>query len=151
MNEFIAAVIGAVGGGVVAFFTTRWQIRKELEYEYDKDLRERRIKAYLELWKLLQPLAKYSRPIEDLRVSHLSALSKDLRGWYFETGGFLLSSDARDLYFDVQEALAEVLAAAHEEEAGISDSTFESLRAKGSNLRTSLVKDVGTSERNKEE
>jgi hypothetical protein len=144
MNELIAAIIGAVGGGIVTFFSTRWQIRKELEFAYDKDLRERRIAAYTRLWQLLEPLAKYSRPIAQLTTVHVHEMSELLRHWYFADGGFFLSVEARDAYFALQEALTDAVADDASRARELSDPAFDAIREKGSALRTSLVADVGS-------
>lgn len=144
MNELIAAIIGAAGGGIVTFFSTRWQIRKELEFAYDKDLRERRIAAYTRLWRLLEPLAKYSRPIAQLTTVHVREMSDLLRHWYFADGGFFLSVEARDAYFALQEALTATVADDASQARVLSDPEFDGLREKGSALRTSLVTDVGS-------
>jgi hypothetical protein len=147
MNELLAVVIGAAAGGIVTFFSTRWQIRKELEFAYDKDLRERRIATYTRLWQLLEPLAKYSRPIPQLTTLHLQEMSELLRHWYFADGGFFLSIQAREAYFTMQETLTTLtsgLAGNRNEARVISPSEFDQLRKIGSDLRSSLVKDVGS-------
>ena len=144
MTELVSAAIGALTGGLITFFTTRWQIRKELEFAYDKDLRERRIKEYIELWKLLELFAKYSRPVEEVSFVTIRALSESLRRWYFHNGGFYLSIEARDAYFVLQEALVTAAPTSGPPETPIGEATFERIRQLASALRTSLVADVGT-------
>lgn len=144
MTELAAAVIGALVGGLVTFSTTRWQIRKELEFEYDKDLRERRIAEYRKLWKLVELFALYSRPVEAVTHGAVRRLSNDLRHWYFHDGGFYLSVEARDAYFALQEALVKELQASENPSAAISEVVYERVRKQASALRTSLVADVGT-------
>jgi len=143
MTEVISAALGAVGGGLLTFFTTRWQIRKELEFAYDKDLRERRIKVYIELWKLLEVFAKYSRPIDQVQLKDVRELSEGLRHWYFHKGGFYLSIDARDAYFALQETLVAQLREGDSLSTPLPLPAFEGIRELGSALRTSLVADVG--------
>src|SRR5512132_962002 len=83
----LSAVIGAAGGA----FATAYKSRKELESLYDIELRRRRIDAYAELWKLLEPLAYWSPP-GPVTFAGVTKLSRALRGWYFRTGGLVLSS-----------------------------------------------------------
>ncbi len=64
-NTILTITASLLLAGVTALFTylaTRSKIRLDLTAEYDKDLRTSRLKAYQDLWKLLEPLARYSRP-----------------------------------------------------------------------------------------
>jgi hypothetical protein len=42
---FLGALVGMAAGGLSAFLTSRAQMRRELEYAYDRDLRARRVEA----------------------------------------------------------------------------------------------------------
>jgi hypothetical protein len=53
MSGTATALLSAAAGVVAGIVTTAWKSRKELESQYDIDLRKRRIDAYVELWKLL--------------------------------------------------------------------------------------------------
>jgi len=88
----------------------------------------------------LAPLAKYGRP-NALSHTETSDLIAALRTWYFETGGLVLSSDARHDYFALQDAL-ELALARPERELGADEDEF--LRVLGSRLRTAMTRDVGT-------
>jgi len=124
------AVVGFALGLVSAYVGLYWKVRKELEAEYDKDLRTDRLHAYAALWKLLQPLAKYSPP-GPLTPEALKQLSVALRQWYFEVGGLYMSTGTRDAYFALQDEL-------------ISQSTSgEKAQEAGSRLRTATTRDVG--------
>jgi hypothetical protein len=125
------AVVGFALGLASAYIGLHWKIRKELEGEYDKDLRGKRRDAYAALWKILQPLAKYSPPAP-VTPELLKQLSADLRQWYFEVGGLYMSANARDAYFALQDELQ--LA---------SPSAENAIRA-GSRLRTATTRDVGS-------
>jgi hypothetical protein len=60
-----AIVVAAVAGlfGLVAGIAgTAYKSRKELEANYDIELRKKRIDVYQELWSDLEVLAKYSPP-----------------------------------------------------------------------------------------
>src|SRR5262245_64313805 len=103
-GEFGKTVVGFVLGLASAYIGLYWKVRKDLEAEYDKDLRAKRRDAYAALWKLLQPLAKYSPP-PPTTAEPLKQLSAELRQWYFEVGGLYMSGKTRDAYFALQEEL----------------------------------------------
>jgi hypothetical protein len=145
MNEtIITGIVSAFSGGLIAYVFAVFKLRKEFEFKYDTDLRDKRITQYLELWKLLEDLAKYARP-KALTFTDLELLTTSLREWYFQKGGLFLSDNSRDCYFDLQDAIKNVLVANSEaKETEIAEQTYESLRSVGSNLRTALAQDVGT-------
>ena len=103
-EKLLVAVVSVVATATITYFGTVLKMRKDLEAKYDISLRDQRITVYAELWKCLQPLAKYSRP-EPVTYEKVENLSKDLRKWYFEVGGLFLSETTRDRYFDLQEAI----------------------------------------------
>jgi hypothetical protein len=146
MNELTSALVAFGLGSAGTYLATQWKVRAELEGMYDQSLRDARIKVYQKLWRNLQPLAKYARP-EPVTYQTLQQLSEDLRAWYFERGGLYFSGPARDAYFALQEALAQV----HRDrdatvmpQSELDDATFETLRQRGSALRTAMAGDVGT-------
>jgi hypothetical protein len=55
MEELLAGLLGALvgtaAGGLAAYLTSRAQMRRELEYAYDRDLRARRVEAYVSLYR----------------------------------------------------------------------------------------------------
>jgi hypothetical protein len=147
IDETTIGLITFVLGGLGTYFTTRWKIRKDLESEYGRIVREARLRTYPMLWVTLQPFALYARtwPVTNRTVQELAV---SLRQWYFETGGMFLTDRSRDAYFAVQKALAQYLSIhPYREEAREEDldpSAFESIRTLGSALRTALVLDLGT-------
>ena len=102
----ITGVLTFVVAGVGTYVTTYVKWRKDLLVEYDKDLRARRIDAYRELWRQLQPLAEYARPVH-VTPAQLVEISINLRRWYFEIGGLFLSESSRDAYFALQKGIRE--------------------------------------------
>lgn len=60
-----AIVSGGLSATVTAFviyLATIAKIKKDLEATYDRDLRDKRLEVYKELWKHREPLAQYARP-----------------------------------------------------------------------------------------
>jgi hypothetical protein len=142
--DVLKALLGFLLGAVSSYLGLYWKVKKELEAQYDKDLRAERLKVYAALWKLLQPLAKYSRS-GPVTASSLQKLSGDLRQWYFEVGGLFMSDKTRDAYFALQDELTNKFATYQEHlDRELSDTDFEDIRTKGSRLRTATTVDVGS-------
>ena len=143
LSELLTFVLGVIG----TYLGVSWKVKRDLEAEYDSDLRKARLAVYQVLWKELEPLAKFSRPAP-VTYATLKDLSRSLRSWYFEHGGIYLSESTRDCYFGVQEEIERILGA-----DGIDDNSsltevapdvFERVRKAGSTLRTAMAADVGT-------
>jgi hypothetical protein len=112
MSDEIAVVIitglfGIVSGALIAYVGAVLKFRKDLEAEYDKDLRSKRIEGYKELWQQLQLLAKYDLP-KPLNIQTSQELTVSMRTWYFEAGGLYLSEDTRAFYFDLKRTIKEI-------------------------------------------
>jgi hypothetical protein len=143
VEKAITAILGAVVGAIATYLVAILKLRRELEYKYDTDLRDKRIPQYLELWKLLEDLAKYARP-KRLTFDDLSTLTASLRQWYFEKGGLFLFDKSRDVYFALQDEIKAALDKSNAPQSDVDEPTYEKLREAGSALRTALTQDVGT-------
>jgi hypothetical protein len=161
----VAALVLIVISLIVAHFTTRSQTRLDLIAEYDKELRTKRLKAYQELWKLTEPLARYSRPAP-VTYQAITDLTVDMREWYFQQGGMFLTQDSRDQYFELKASMETLvfgyktdqnkmqiddeyltrLQAESKKNLGveIDEKYVEFLIDQGSTLRTALATDIGT-------
>jgi len=138
----VTLVVGALLSGVATYIGTRSKLR----FDYDADLRQRRIDAYADLWRRLEPLAKYVRTPSFTPVD-ADNLAASLRNWYFRTGGLFLSATARGDYFALQGALARVTSGWGWETSDrqrLTSAAREMVRTYGSRMRTSLTRDVGT-------
>ncbi len=144
MDQLAAIVLAAAVGGVSGIFGTSWKTHKDLESQYDIDLRKQRIDAYRVLWKDLEPLAYYSPP-SPITYGALRTLSESLRRWYFEDGGLFLSERTRPPYFHLQQALTALpKGPAREAHLKVDDETLAIVKALASRLRTSTTEDVAT-------
>ena len=146
----MGAAASIVTALIAAYLGHRRRVLAELEGQYDADLRNLRLTAYRELWRLLEPLALYAReppgyPTRDA----LETLAKALRDWYFKTGGIYLSAESREAYFRFQKSLWSVVASPRWEDADgeIAKPDFDRLQQLSSWLRTVLTYDVGTRRR----
>jgi len=143
MAVIIAAMIGAFVGFITTYLGAIIKFRNDLRFEYDKELRGKRIATYQELWRLTGLFPEYAKD-PAVTVQQLYEHHRKLRMWYFDSGMFL-SGKARDAYFNYQEAIAAVLALRTQEPAAaLDEKTYESLRRIGSQLRGTMVRDVGT-------
>jgi hypothetical protein len=140
----LGALIGTAAGGLSIFLTSRAQMRRDLAYAYDRDLRACRIEAYMSLYRLTDKLPRYWRT--NPQRMELSDFSEAFDGWYFgEAGGLFLSDGARQAYLSMLEVMATVAG----EEAGedqLSDGDVERLWRAGQALRRRLAADIGAAE-----
>lgn len=146
-DKIIAAIIGVFFGFISTYLAAILKFRQDLRAQYDKDLRDKRIEEYRELWELTGAFPKYAVP-KSVTYGDANKLAENLRIWYFGKGGMFLSDDSRNAYFKYQEAFKKILA---DETEDLSrplgkpgDRTYELLRQRGSKLRSALVRDVGT-------
>jgi hypothetical protein len=140
VTTFVVSLITALVSAVLAGAGTYLAARHDLQLKFDESLRDLRIAAYKDLWRTLEALAKYGRR-ESLSKERAQKLVEELKTWYFETGGLVLSRDARSDYFALLDGLELVIASA---ENGFHPADDEYLRVLGSRLRTALTRDVGT-------
>jgi hypothetical protein len=138
----ITGVFGIITGGLLTYVSAILKFRKDLEADYDKDLRSQRIRVYKDLWKRLELVARYDRP-KPLNTEALRELTESMRIWYFEKGGLYLSEAARTAYFNlknsIQKALSRPDGAREFEQFDI-----PAILTDASLLRAQLTKDVGT-------
>jgi hypothetical protein len=140
----LGAFVGTVAGGLSVFLTSRAQMRRELEYAYDRELRARRIEAYVSLYKRTDKLPRYWRT--NPRRMDLSDFSEAFEPWYFgEAGGLFLTNEARQAYHSMLKVMAEVADEGSGEDQ-LSDTDIERLWRAGQALRRRLTADIGAAE-----
>jgi hypothetical protein len=151
MTTVWVSLLTLIGGAVVSGALTYVGTKRKLSLDYDADLRERRINAYQDLWKRLEPLSKYVPPTFSHAV--VNDLAESMRTWYFRDGGLFLSTAARNDYFALQDILKRITTDgwgwATPGKEKLTTEAREILRTYGSRLRTGLTLDVGTRSRPK--
>ena len=117
---------------------------RELAYTYDRELRARRIEAYMSLYKRTDKLPRYWRT--NPQRMELSDFSEAFEGWYFgEAGGLFLSDEARQAYLSMLEVMATVAGEGSGEDQ-LSDEDTRRLWRAGQALRRKLASDIGAAE-----
>jgi hypothetical protein len=134
------ALATALLSALTTYLALVTKIRRDLEAQYDKDLRERRLKAYPALWALSEPLARFS-PAREFCPDDARTLSQEMRKWYFREG-LVMSMAAREAYFRLQGKLtAKTVAAAI---PPLAFEVIEDLKKASSEMHNALCGDVGS-------
>jgi hypothetical protein len=140
----LGALVGTAAGGISVFLTSRAQMGRELAYAYDRELRARRIEAYMSIYKRTGKLPRYWRT-NPKRVE-LSDFSQAFDGWYFgEAGGLFLSDETRQAYLSMLAVMATVAGEGSGEDQ-LSDEDIHRLWRAGQALRRRLAADIGAAE-----
>ena len=80
------------------------ELARELQKTRGVERQELRFRSYGALWKELRPLAIYDVAVIDKKT--VGELSRKLSDWYFsDCGGLMLTPQARDFYFALQDLL----------------------------------------------
>jgi hypothetical protein len=170
-DTILTALISGLIGFVPTYLGAILKYRKDLEMEFDKSLREERIKAYTPLWKCLKILSKH--PSRNVEYKELVNLLKQLHIWYFDLGMFL-SESSRNNLFDLKECIITCLSVVmdpryipdllddeknllddeknllcDEHELQYNSDEVTNLVKKAHKLRNSLANDMGTRRQNK--
>ena len=144
--SIIASLLLAAVTAVFTYLATRSKIRLDLTAEYDKDLRSSRLKAYQDLWKLLEPLARYSRP-GPVTYSVVKEVAEKMRIWYFQQGGIFLTKESYDPYFSLKAEMQEIIddeLLKQDNARELDEKGLSTLLTGASLLRKSLTEDIGS-------
>jgi len=110
-KDAIAAAANAAAeeGAKAGVKAINWprELAQELEKTRGTERQERRFDAYSALWKKLRRLALYDEAVPD--PTSMGELTRSLSDWYFiDAGGLMLTTQAREFYFSLQDLLAAV-------------------------------------------
>ena len=144
MTQALLVIVPALIALAAAVIVALIQARRNLETQYDIDLRKERIGAYQELWACFEPLAFYSPP-GPVTFKTVRDISTTMREWYFTKGGLFVSTEARDVYFRLQRELTKTAHSHGVDAVGELDfDRREHIKALTSRLRTQMAEDVKT-------
>lgn len=106
-----------------------------------EDLRTVRLQSYPVIWRLTGLLPAW--PPATITLGQLWHLQLQLMKWYFQTGGYHLSENARARYGELQEHLAALLPGEPlDPSVELDPGTYEQVRKSCSSLRTALTEDL---------
>ncbi|MEU8897291.1 hypothetical protein [Nocardia sp. NPDC048505] len=147
----LGAMLGSLVGGAVTYLATRSNMKLTLAHAYDQALQTKRIERYETLFHVTRCLPRYWPPDSQPPTREdLHRFREAFHDWYFgeRAGGMFLTSDAKDRYMLLLNALAETAFANYSlagttSAAPLSDDESQTLRVLASNLRHQLAQDVG--------
>jgi hypothetical protein len=91
--------------GVTSTLATIWLAWRARHGELDQSVHEKRLELYPQLAAAGERLALYFPPEPSVDQYKCRLMGKAMRAWYFKGGGLLMSTQARDAYFDLARAL----------------------------------------------
>jgi hypothetical protein len=127
-------------------------MRIELEYAYDRTLREQRLEHYQKLFYVSRRLPRHWAPhlADQLTRQDAARLREEFHDWYFgePAGGMFLTSAAKHRYMTLANALTEASGDQDEQadvgtESLVPSEDHKRLRELASDLRHQLAEDVG--------
>lgn len=146
----VSSVVTGLASGVISslltYFSTRSKIRLDITVEYDKNLHDKRLELYKELWPKTEPLARYA-PHVVLTFNIVKKVAEQTREWYFREGGIYLSKRSRKPYFLLKEQMQLVIDDERLEgrpDDPIGAKARDAILKAASRLRTSLADDIRT-------
>lgn len=144
LASVITGFVSGILSSVVTYFSTRSKIRLDLAVEYDKDLRQKRLELYRELWPKTKPLAEFSAEAP-ITFEVIKAVSGEMRDWYFAEGGIYLSKRSRRPYFNLKSLMQEILddnSLQQDHAKPIHGTQLKKILVAARELRTSLSDDI---------
>lgn len=144
MSSVVTALLSGLVSSVLTYFSTRSKIRLDMTVEYDKDLHNKRLELYKQLWPKTKPLAEFTRE-SPLTYATVKTVAEETRDWYFDQGGIYLSKRSRKPYFRLKSLLQVVLddkALEQERSRPVDRPLTAAILTAARNLRTSLADDI---------
>ena len=128
----VLTTISAFIGALISHFLTQ---RRGL----DLVIYRHREQVYKTLWNKLSLLPKWPKA-SGVTYEQVRNLSRELRDWYFASGGIYLSSPARKAYGDLQQLMND--SSLPSVSTPLSPSHYDLLQKRSSALRTELTADL---------
>jgi hypothetical protein len=140
MDQILAGLVGAIAGGIISWLTTNSRLRHELELLYDRELRDKRVAAYNELWLRTKRVPRaWIRG--EVTGEALQDVREDWHNWYYDKGGIYMSKPVRTAYFGATQALEEAADANRGRKLTLAE--YEKVYTRVKALRDSLTDDIG--------
>jgi hypothetical protein len=151
----LGAAIGATVAAITTYFSTRSTMRLSLEHEYDKTLRDIRLKGYQQLFHLTAQIPRHWLLTPEPSRAELKQIRMSFHDWYYhaDAHGMFLAKDSKDAYIKLMDALDEALFEIPEEnrdtkvrdrpDSKLSYQESHRLLVRTSRLRHQLAADIG--------
>jgi hypothetical protein len=108
LPKWLTGVLGLLVG-VVGTAASVWAARRARLGALDQSVHDKRLESYPNLVKATARLALYfpsnDPPAASIGPKECAAMGQAMSAWYFDGGGLLLSTEARDAYFRLARAL----------------------------------------------
>ncbi|HEU5421247.1 MAG TPA: hypothetical protein VFV41_26415 [Streptosporangiaceae bacterium] len=103
----LSAAFGATLGAITTFLTTRSAMRLGLEHEYDKTLRDIRLKGYQRLFHLTAQIPRHWLLTPEPSRAELREIRTSFHDWYYhaDAHGMFLASDSKSAYITLMNTL----------------------------------------------
>ena len=100
-------VLGAIVGGTTTYFTTRSTMRLGLVHEYDKTLRDIRLKGHQQLFHLTHQIPRHWLLTPEPSRAELMKIRISFHDWYYHSDahGMFLASGSKQAYITLMDAL----------------------------------------------
>jgi hypothetical protein len=144
VSSLITALLSGIVSSALTYFSTRSKIRLDMTVAYDKDLHNKRLELYKQLWPKTKPLAEFTRD-SALTYDIVKTVAEETRDWYFDQGGIYLSKRSRKPYFRLKSLMQKVLddkALQQNRSLALDTPRTKALLAAARHLRTSLADDI---------
>jgi len=129
-------------GGILKHIFDSLKARRDYRFDSFAELNKIRWEAYRELWSISKLIPRWPRK-EKVTLAELESTSVQLRDWYYDGGGILLTERAKSKYLKIQ---AELTKSIKDGEAKgsveIDFDTYDYLHKVFSELRTELTIDL---------
>jgi hypothetical protein len=103
----LSATFGAAVGAIATYLTTRSTMRLGLEHDYDKTLRDIRIKGHQQLFHLSRQIPRHWLLTPQPTRAQLVAIRTAFHDWYYhpEAHGMFLARHSKKAYIQLMNAL----------------------------------------------
>lgn len=103
----IGAVLGALAGGITTYLTTRSAMMLSLEHDYDKTLRDIRLKGHQQLFHLSRQIPRHWLLTPEPSRADLMKIRTSFHDWYYHSDahGMFLASGSKQAYIALMDAL----------------------------------------------
>ncbi|MCC6411163.1 MAG: hypothetical protein IT270_05870 [Saprospiraceae bacterium] len=141
MDEIIKTTLTTIIAGGVGYFTAWLKYFADAEKSISDELWKLRKEKYQLLWVILKKMPKWPAR-KDFTFQNLRTLSDEMKDWYFEEGGMLLTTESVLAYRLLQERMAAYYEREQELEKLMDKNDYYIIINLCSKLRTQLTRDL---------